>query len=49
MNRHMQQIDHQTGEVVERLCGLCCFKAKTVSERMDSNGSSNDDALLKAI
>ena len=29
MNRHMQQIDHQTGEVVERLCGLCCSKRKT--------------------
>ena len=27
MNRHMQQIDHQTGEVVRRLCGLCCSKA----------------------
>ena len=23
MNRHMQQIDHQTGEVVEGFCGLC--------------------------
>ena len=32
MNRHMQQIDHQTGEVV-RLCGLCCSKAqKRISE-----------------
>ena len=28
MNRHMQQIDHQTGEVVEGLCGLCCSKAQ---------------------
>ena len=28
MNRHMQQIDHQTGEVVRRLCGLCCSKAQ---------------------
>ena len=24
----MQQIDHQTGEVVRRLCGLCCSKRK---------------------
>ena len=28
MNRHMQQIDHQTGEVVEGFCGLCCSKAQ---------------------
>ena len=34
MNRHMQQIDHQTGEVVEGFCGLCCSKAqKRISER----------------
>ena len=43
MNRHMQQIDHQTGEVVEG-----CSKAqKRISERMDGNGSSNDDACSK--
>ena len=50
MNRHMQQIDHQTGEVVRRLCGLCCSKAqKRISERMDGNGSrSNDDACSKS-
>ena len=49
MNRHMQQIDHQTGEVVEGFCGLCCSKAqKRISERMDGNGSrSNDDACSK--
>ena len=29
MNRHMQQIDHQTGEVVvEGFVGLCCSKAQ---------------------
>ena len=49
MNRHMQQIDHQTGEVVEGFLWLMLFQsAKTVSERMDGNGSrSNDDACSK--
>ena len=48
MNRHMQQIDHQTGEVVKALW-LMLFKAqKRISERMDGNGSrSNDDACSK--
>ena len=41
MNRHMQQIDHQTGEVVEG------FVAYVVPKR-DGNGSrSNDDACSK--
>ena len=37
----MQQIDHQTGEVVEGFVAmLCCSKAqKRISERMDGNGS----------
>ena len=48
MNRHMQQIDQQTGEVIEALW-LMLFKAqKRISERMDGNGSrSNDDACPK--
>ena len=47
MNRHMQQIDHQTGEVVRRLCGLCCSKAqKRISERMDGNGSKEAMMML---
>ena len=49
MNRHMQQIDQQTGEVVEGFGGLCRTKAqKRISERMDGNGSrSNDDACTE--
>ena len=40
MNRHMQQIDHQTGEVVKKALWLMLFKAqKRISERMDGNGS----------
>ena len=45
MNRHMQQIDHQTGEVVEGFVAYVVQSAKQISERMDGNGSrSNDDA-----
>ena len=49
MNRHMQQIDHQTGEVVEGFVAYVLFQsAKRISERMDGNGSrSNDDACSK--
>ena len=49
MNRHMQQIDHQTGEVVEGFVAYVVPKAqKRISERMDGNGSrSNDDACSK--
>ena len=40
MNRHMQQIDHQTGEVVEGFVAYVVPKAqKRISERMDGNGS----------
>ena len=36
MNRHMQQIDHQTGEVVEGFVAYVVPKRKTgISERMD--------------
>ena len=51
MNRHMQQIDHQTGEVVEGFVAYVVPKRKKrISERMDGNGSrSNDDACSKAI
>ena len=49
MNRHMQQIDHQTGEVVEGFVAYVVPKRKKrISERMDGNGSrSNDDACSK--
>ena len=48
MNRHMQQIDHQTGEVVEGFVAYVVPKRKRISERMDGNGSrSNDDACSK--
>ena len=48
MNRHMQQIDHQTGEVVEGFVACCSKAQKRISERMDGNGSrSNDDACSK--
>ena len=49
MNRHMQQIDHQTGEVVEGFVAYVVPKRKNgFSERMDGNGSrSNDDACSK--
>ena len=48
MNRHMQQIDHQTGEVVEGFVAYVVPSAKRVSERMDGNGSRcNDDACSK--
>ena len=47
MNRHMQQIDHQTGGSRRAFCGLCCSQsAKTVSERMDGNGSQ--EAMMLA-
>ena len=40
MNRHMQQIDHQTGEVVEGFVAYVVPKRKTdFKERMDGNGS----------
>ena len=48
MNRHMQQIDHQTGEVVEGFVAMLFQSAKRISERMDGNGSrSNDDVCSK--
>ena len=48
MNRHMQQIDHQTGEVVEGFVAYVVPKRKRISERMDGNGSGiNDDACSK--
>ena len=34
MNRHMQQIDHQTGEVVEGFVAYVVPKQKRISERM---------------
>ena len=51
MNRHMQQIDQQTGEVVEGFVAYVVTKAqKRISERMDGNGSEiNDDACSRAI
>ena len=48
MNRHMQQIDQQTGEVVEGFVAYVVPKQKRVPERMDGNGSGrNDDACSK--
>ena len=48
MNRHMQQIDQQTGEVIEGFVAYVVPKRKNeISERMDGNGSSNDDACPK--
>ena len=48
MNRHMQQIDQQTGEVVEGFVAYVVPKRKRISERMDGNGSrSNDDACTE--
>ena len=42
MNRHMQQIDHQTGEVVEGFVAYVVPKRKNgISERMDGNGSES--------
>ena len=42
MNRHMQQIDHQTGEVVEGFVAYVVPKRKKrISERMDGNGSES--------
>ena len=51
MNRHMQQIDHQTGEVVEGFVAYVVPKRKNgFPERVDGNGSRcNDDACSKAI
>ena len=48
MNRHMQQIDQQTGEVIEGFVAYVSKAQKRISERMDGNGSrSNDDACPK--
>ena len=49
MNRHMQQIDHQTGEVVEGFVAYVVPKRKNGFQKgwMDGNGSSNDDACSK--
>ena len=47
MNRHMQQIDHQTGEVVEGFVAYVVPKRKRISERMDGNGSRSNDACSK--
>ena len=45
MNRHMQQIDQQTGEVIEGFVAYNGFP-----ERMDGNGSrSNDDACASNL
>ena len=50
MNRHMQQIDHQTGEVVEGFVAYVVPKRKTDFRKMDGNGSrSNDDACSKQL
>ena len=37
MNRHMQQIDQQTGEVIEGFVAYVVPKQKRISERMDGN------------
>ena len=48
MNRHMQQIDQQTGEVVEGLWLSRTKAQKRIPERMDGNGSRcNDDACTE--
>ena len=47
MNRHMQQIDQQTGEVVEGFVAYVVPKRKRIPERMDGNGSRNDDACTE--
>ena len=48
MNRHMQQIDHQTGEVVEGFVAYVVPKRKNGFQKGWQNGSrSNDDACSK--
>ena len=49
MNRHMQQIDHQTGEVVEGFVAYVVPKRKNGFQKgwMANGSRSNDDACSK--